>query len=278
MNRRIVPALLLLLLFSAGGMFSAAPAQEAGSDTLQSVGYLSVESLPPGLPVLLDGKSIGRTPLHGFAVQPGRHLVVVQRSPRRSWYLPDWQKEVEIAAGDTLRLRARLPFAYLIQSEPFGAKVYRNGEFLGTTPFVFETTDTALVELMLEKEGYEPAFAFCQPGGERRIHLVLTPQAGFQSNRDLRRDSRQSLESKHRRMAWIAAGLTLASGAAAILFKKRADHAYGRYQQTAHPERMNRYFNEARKFDRLSGVAFGVFQISFGVGFYLFLKSNPSQR
>lgn len=46
----------------------------------------------------------------------------------------------------------------LIQSEPSGAKLYMNGEYMGVTPFSY--SDTKIVgsstEIRLEKEGYEP--------------------------------------------------------------------------------------------------------------------------
>lgn len=48
----------------------------------------------------------------------------------------------------------------LIQSEPSGAKLYMNGEYMGVTPFSY--SDTKIVgsstEIRLEKEGYEPLY------------------------------------------------------------------------------------------------------------------------
>lgn len=52
--------------------------------------------------------------------------------------------------------------ATLIQSNPSGAKLYMNGEYMGVTPYSY--SDTKIVgsstEVRLEKEGYEPMFTF----------------------------------------------------------------------------------------------------------------------
>lgn len=52
--------------------------------------------------------------------------------------------------------------ATLIQSNPSGAKLYMNGEYMGVTPYTY--SDTKIVgsstEVRLEKDGYEPMYTF----------------------------------------------------------------------------------------------------------------------
>ncbi len=63
----------------------------------------------------------------------------------------------------------------LIQSNPSGARVYMNEEFLGVTPFSY--SDTKIVgsttSLRLEKEGYEPLYTYISRNEEADIGAII---------------------------------------------------------------------------------------------------------
>ncbi len=263
---------MILVLWGMASWPVAALPQEAIPDT--TWGLISVESGISGLPVLLDGKRIGHTPLQFFRVAPGTYTLVVKRSPRHSWLYPDWVRKFEIDAGDTLTFRATFNRIFFVRSHPFGARVYLNGRFLGTTPLTFDAGDTVTVRLTLEKEGYSPAVVLWEPSDDNRINVILEPINDFWMDQERARRELKKRRRRQRKLAWISGGVSILAGTAAVLFKKQADRAYADYQKTANPDRMQRYLAEAEKYDRYSNITFGVFQVSFGLGFYFFLKSN----
>ena len=261
----------ILLLIALGCGFLRPAFSNAGEP---DHAFLMVNSRPTGLQVLLDGKHIGITPITSLAIKPGSHVLILRRSRFFSWRLPDWQTEFKADAGDTVRIFKAFNYTYLIQSMPFGAAVYRGAELLGETPLMVELEDTVAVELTVTKEGYQPARVLCIPGGKQYFNILLEPQEDYFAAREKLEKSLVQKRERYRRIAIISGGVSLAAGLAAILLKKKADRLFGQYQQTAYPPEMNRLFSQTKKYDRYSGVAFGLFQLGFGISFYSFLKSN----
>ncbi|MFN8061981.1 MAG: PEGA domain-containing protein [Vicinamibacterales bacterium] len=78
------------------------PAGGAGP-TASAPGRLTVDSEPSGSAVLLDGRSVGATPLVLEAVPPGRHAIVVNAPAGQI------QREVAIEAGASASLLVTAP-------------------------------------------------------------------------------------------------------------------------------------------------------------------------
>ena len=72
----------------------AAPVAPATADILSS---------PPGASVSVDGRPAGNTPLAGLRLKPGRHEVALALEGHETW-----SGTVEVAAGETGRVEARL--------------------------------------------------------------------------------------------------------------------------------------------------------------------------
>jgi len=107
-----------------------------------------------GAEVVLDGETIGATPLEGIEVRPGGHHFVV-RMPR---YRP-WEATLEVEGGGHERvLEATLEPNWAdvtVTSEPPGARVSVDGEPAGTTPVVAQV-EAGQREILLELPGYKP--------------------------------------------------------------------------------------------------------------------------
>jgi len=56
--------------------------------------------------------------------------------------------------------------------------------------------------------------------------------------------------------AWVGSAVALAAGAAGYYFKAQADKSYEEYLDTIVPDQMDRHFNEALKFDKLSSACY----------------------
>lgn len=65
---------------------------------------LAVVSSPPGVPVMLDGRPAGRTPLTGEEVAPGRHRVRVDGGDAYR----AWEQEIDVAPGERVQVNVAL--------------------------------------------------------------------------------------------------------------------------------------------------------------------------
>jgi serine/threonine-protein kinase len=66
-------------------------------------GAADVVSTPPGASVSVDGRAVGRTPLAGLKLRPGRHRLELALDEHETW-----RGTVQVAAGETGRVEVRL--------------------------------------------------------------------------------------------------------------------------------------------------------------------------
>jgi hypothetical protein len=239
-----------------------------------------VESQHPALPVLIDGKEVGFTPLRNWSLSPGKHEIAVKRSSPESWLDFDWTETCSLQAGDTLNFVARFSKGYSLNSTPFGAEAYVNGILQGTTPLVVRLPEGEVANIEIRKAGYLSAqlqIGKASEAGQPETRLYAVTLKAEQETaliREVEQSRRRFQVSRNRRIAWAAAGVSLASGIAAILLKDKADRFYDQYLTTSLPAPRERAYQRAVDYDRYSGIATGVFEASFAVSFYFFLKST----
>ncbi len=118
-------------------------------------GRLVVTSLPVAdAEVLIDGESVGTTPLEPRTLEPGDYRLEV-RAPR---YLP-WTGRLDVPGLDrTQVLAVQLVPAFApvtVSSEPAGAAILIDEQPVGTTPAVVEVPE-GRQEISLILEGYKP--------------------------------------------------------------------------------------------------------------------------
>ncbi|MFQ5752143.1 MAG: PEGA domain-containing protein [bacterium] len=235
-------------------------------------GYLILETRYSGLEVRIDGKFIGYTPVDVVVLSTGLHQVTVSYPNPANWMDEDWLANVKIMSSDTLRVPVVFKKSYSINSNPYGATVWLEKNIIGETPIFFKLYENEVKQITLTKAGYQ----------DTSFTIGTTKQLFFDiSLRKRKNPLDQSLgvvgsdlkkSSKSKKYLYSAVGLTVVSGALALFFRKKGNAKYDLYLSTGNPEVTDKYFNEAKKFDRLSAVSFGVFQVSFIASFYLFLK------
>ncbi|MCG3118895.1 MAG: hypothetical protein ALAOOOJD_01180 [bacterium] len=240
---------------------------------------ISVESPQPGLPILIDGNEFGFTPLQNFSLPPGKHEIAVKRSQPESWLDFDWVEICSLAAGDTVNFVAKFQRGYSLNSTPFDAEVYVAGVLQGTTPLVLRLPEDEIAPVEIRKSGYQSEFL--QIGktnagrAETRLYAVtLKPEQNLVATREFEKAQRSFQVHRQRRLSLAAAGLSLASGITAILLKDKADHWYDQYLTASVPEQRERFYHRTEDYDRCAGIATAVFEASFAVSFYYFLKST----
>lgn len=143
-------------------------------------GGLIVTTSPEGATVTLGGTSAGKSPVTFKDVRPGKYPLRITLSG----YDPI-DREVEIKANEfvdlgTLSLQTTKS-AVELDSTPSGAKVFRAGTLLGTTPFRRADFSTGEADFLVALEGYLPSEvkASLSPKETFKLNVALTKPASF---------------------------------------------------------------------------------------------------
>lgn len=238
--------------------------------------FISITPSQAGLPIFVDGKNIGLTPLRYWPLSPGRHELAVKQARPESWLDFDWAETCSLSTGDTITFVPRFQRGYSINSTPFGAEVYIENVLQGTTPLILRLPESDIASIEIRQAGYRSEQLQVGAGvSEVRIyHVDLKPEQNLPLAQEVEKSRRGFRLHRNRRLSLAAAGLSLASGITAILLKDKADHFYDQYLTAGLPENRDRFFQRTQDYDRYAGIATVVFEASFAVSFYYFLKST----
>jgi len=240
----------------------------------ESLAVVSVVGSEEGLPVFINGRMAGTTPLNDFVVGAGKVEVTVRHSQPESWLDSDWSETYRLEPGDTLLVRARMKRGIVIASTPYGAQVFVDHVLQGTTPMVLFLEEDELASVELRLEGYKMMSAVLDSNSPRLWEIDLKEDVATANARRNGVGEKEADRRRIRRLALISAGISAASGVAAILLKHSADHYYDDYLVAGEPRRLDALYSKTVEYDRYAGVAFSVFEVTFGLSFYWFLRSN----
>jgi len=242
--------------------------QEALPDS--NSGRIAVQCEISGLTVWVDGVRIGTTPVPEFDETPGEHTVQVQNPDPLDWLSRDWEKKIKIGAGERILLTVTFPEYVWVGSMPIGARVYRGDQLLGETPLLVRRVQAEGDKLEIKKSGYQEHILLLNDAAGSRVYIELFKNGLGQG---------PSKPAHRLKKGWlIGAGVfALLSGITGYYFKDRAERSYEKYMNTAHPDKMDQYFNEAAKFDRLSGIFYGIGEVSLSVTVVLSIKRIRSK-
>ncbi len=116
-------------------------------------GILHVESKPEGASVLIDGQSIGVTPLDGFRIEPGDYQIDINLER----YLPETGQISVEGLNRDVRFQAKLTPAWApvtLTSNPAQATIIIDGQEQGATPATIELLQGEHT-LSLQLKGYQ---------------------------------------------------------------------------------------------------------------------------
>ena len=247
-----------LIYTFVAGLLAAAPldlahAQEASGavmelDTNLPEAYVYVDSLYMGL------AGQGR-----FDVPVGRRRIRLIAPEVESWSIRPVESVVDVPAGDTLHLSLFFPYLYQIESVPFDAQVFLEQPeqrlALGLTPLLYESEEPLRGMLLISKEGYEPE-RFSPGESVWNHHRVVL------SVEDAIADAYWKPDRPSRRwVEYVAGGVALVAGVAAVRFKAKADRRFDRYSQSGDPSLRSGF----ERYDRYAAVSLGVMQAGIGV-------------
>jgi hypothetical protein len=122
------------------------------ANLVPSVASITINSIPDGAKVIINGEEKGTTPFVMDNVEPGSYQILVIKDG----YVP-YQEGFNIAKGDYVKRDLALTKAntfLMIKSDPAGAKVYINGEYKGVTPYSEANLTSGEYSLRVIKDGY----------------------------------------------------------------------------------------------------------------------------
>ncbi len=235
------------------------------------VSYLTVYDVQDGLKIFLDGKEIGFTPLSNYPILPGEHRLMVRSPKWPSLNSTDYDTIFVAQLGDTLRISPTFIQSIRLTSIPYGVAVKRGNEMLGYTPLLISLRPYEVATILFEKEGYEP---LQQELLESAATVVLKPDLMYWQQKQENDRRKQNRIKWYRRGLYGSIVLGAISGMATIHYRGKGNDAYAAYLETANPTLMDRYYNRARHYDRLAGASYAIFEVSFIMSGYFFLKSR----
>jgi hypothetical protein len=225
-----------------------------------------------GLDVLVDGVSVGKTPLGSIPCSPGVHSVRVISPDPDNWLSRDWETRVAVDSGATVVLETAFPRRVWVGSDPPGAVIIVEGILQGSTPSAVDLPPDRSVLIMLRKTGYEDEIL--DPRNEMTSLLtVLTPQsAGLPKS--LFRTSNEA--SRMVRAGWVSGIVAVISGVTGYFLKREADREYDRYLGEVYVDSMNRHYQDSQTLDRWAFACYGLGEVVFGISLYFWIRSSWS--
>ncbi len=115
---------------------------------------LTVNSVPPGATISINGLSRGTTPCTLERLQSGETKISLNLAD----HLP-YQDTITLEAGETHNLDVSLkplPSTLSLVSVPAGAKVFVDDQVRGVTPLSLESIEPGTHTIRMELDGYEP--------------------------------------------------------------------------------------------------------------------------
>lgn len=239
--------LVLLVSYSAPGLSKNSDDPVLASDSGASTARLTIHSSPDGVAINIDGQFFGRTPIDSYRVQAGNHVLLGLHPDRTRWAAADWLQKITVRPGDSLYFH--IDFDALTADHPTDADV---------RPFQAQGLATS----------------------NRNRPGLMPPddppaQQGLWQPPDSRSGAKTGSAQSWKKVALVTSvGVAVLSGLAAVHFRDQANSFYSSYQKSGNPAQMNHYFDKTQYYDRVSGIYYGVFQVSFMTSIYLYLSSG----
>ena len=136
---------------------------------------VTVESVPSGAKVLVDGEQAGTTPF-AAALDSGRHVLALEHPAYRRFETP-----ITVKAGEPLRIgpvELGLPDGSLVvRTEPAGADVSVAGRYRGRAPLTLALAPGVPHEVVVSRAGYATATRTVSVTSAERLSLSLALEA-----------------------------------------------------------------------------------------------------
>lgn len=217
--------------------------------------YLTILSQPEQVRVRLDSVIIGTTPLHRLKITPGNHTIEALSPYDGLWNITNITRTFAVKSGSDTTIHIRFQRPVIINSIPYDARLIRNNLILGLTPLTLPFEENRGKEFLLEKDGYR-SFRFVLE--KPRNYLFELEPVQPEISAEERGSFTYSLLHTRLKSKFLFLTGTVVTHWLAFYFKNVADENYEKYARTADPQLMKKYWDETRKYDRLSDITLGI--------------------
>ena len=216
---------------------------------------ITINSIPNGVQVRVNSVLVGATPIVNYEVEPGYITIEAISKETGIWNNHNILQEIFVTAGQDTTIQIKFPKMVKINSIPFHAKLLVNDQYMGLTPISIEFDRYRGKELLIEKENYK-SFRFFLENPNSQLYTLepLDISALEEENTSFT----YGLFHSNMKSKFIFLSGTVVTHWLAFYFKNLADNNFEKYQNTANPALMEKYWNNTQKYDRWSDITLGV--------------------
>jgi hypothetical protein len=237
-----------------------------------SIACMNISSEYDSLDIFLDGEKIGKTPLHNFPVVTGSHRITVLSPYWPSWNQPNFQDTFVALPGKTYQFNAAFVRNIFVNSIPFDANVYINGELLGKTPLYI--TMNGNTQIRMEKEGYHSVTTDLAKAYEFSLLVTLEPQQEWFQAKEKREKMIKSKIKRKRNLLFASIGLATVSALLSVHYRNERNDALNNSSHAADPSQKENYRDQAKQYENLQDLSYIAFELGFVLTGYFFLTSR----
>ena len=270
MRKFLYTSMLLLFIFHLNG--KALILNSGAIVECDSMAFVNIASEYDSLVILLDGTEIGKTPLYHFPVGTGSHRVSVMSPYWPSWNQPNYIDTFVALPGKTYQFNVTFVKNILVNSIPFDANVFKNGELVGRTPMYIPAASNA--KISIEKEGYHAVNTGLEKAYEFSLLVTLQPrQEWFQAKQKREQEIKYKIKRK-RNLLFASIGFTTIAGLLSVHYRNERNEALNNSSSAIDPSQRTHYRDRAKDFKKLQNMSYIAFELGFVMTGYFFLTSR----
>jgi hypothetical protein len=211
---------------------------------------LKIKTNLPNSLIYIDNKFTGTGNIK-IEVSKGIHFIFIKEN-KLIWNADEIKDTIKIADCTGKEFIYRFKEKYFISGVPQDAGVFVNDSLIGYTPI---SIASSISEIKLKHKDYL--------GKELYLKDYLSGE-NFKLTGGLKPVNKNFLNSDFFK---LLVGSAIIFGGTAAYFKLKADDNFDEYNST----NIQRFLDNTRKYDLISGIAFGALQINFAALIYFFL-------
>lgn len=230
---------------------------------------LIIESKSSDILFYIDDSLYSRQRKDTLTVSSGYHSLRASNIEADLWSALDWSWNGTLNSDSTYYFEIVAKRFLIINSIPFGADVIIDGKFMGTTPYVLESSENAVEliksnfmpvriepEEMIEKTIININMVVESPAIESEIAPTFA-NLGYDRDKLINRSTY---------------AFTAISGIAAVYFKFEADKAFNNLSDAIDPADIRYFSDRVDKYDNYAAFSFGTFQAGFLYSIYRVIR------
>lgn len=238
----------------------------------QDPGYLKINYDSSGIEIRLDNKPVGLTPLPIITLPAGTYQVSARHPNAYIWGNFDWQDSIKISSRDTSIIQPDFNRTVYVKTNPFDAQVFLDNELAGETPLPLSINSHNSF-LLLKKAGYKDSLIAIRQVTGGYLNVTLTENGDTLGLENIKIIKMRKSEKRYKQGAYSLWGLSILAGLTTVYLKDQADRKYEQYLTAGSHREMNKYYRDAKKYDRYSYISMGILQGCFVLSFYFLKKS-----